>query len=135
MIPDHTSIPLESARLFLEMGRFDQANTMLAEASTVLHNHPSIPYLRGVLAARQGRLSEANSMFTKVLELEPTHTRARLNRCSSSLLREDLTSALDDANILVENNPDLDLGYSRPICSHHRVLMLGPRAIVRMSSD
>ena len=95
------------------MGRFDQANTMLAEASTVLHNHPSIPYLRGVLAARQGRLSEANSMFTKVLELEPTHTRARLNRCSSSLLREDLTSALDDANILVENNPDLDLARQR----------------------
>ena len=113
LIPDHTSIPLESARLFLEMNRFDQANTMLAEASTVLHNHSSIPYLRGVIAARQGRLSEANSMFTKVLEMEPTHTRARLNRCSSSLLREDLTSALDDANILVEKNPDLDLARQR----------------------
>ena len=113
LIPDHTSIPLESARLFLEMNRFDQANTMLAEASTVLHNHSSIPYLRGVIAARQGRLSEANSMFTKVLEMEPTHTRARLNRCSSSLLREDLTSALDDANILVEKNPDLDIARQR----------------------
>ena len=113
LIPDHPSIPLESARLFLEMGRYDQANTMLAEAATNLHNHPSIPYLRGLIAARQGRLAESLSMFTKVLEMDPDHARARLNRCSAALLREDLTTALDDANLLVEKNPDLDMARQR----------------------
>ena len=113
LIPDHPSIPLESARLFLEMGRYDQANTMLAEAGTNLHNHPSIPYVRGLIAARQGRISEALSMFTKVLERDANHTRARLNRCSAALLREDLTLALDDANLLVEQRPDFDMARQR----------------------
>tara|TARA_B100000029_G_scaffold88823_1_gene78620 strand:- start:276 stop:2573 length:2298 start_codon:yes stop_codon:yes gene_type:complete len=113
LIPEHPSIPLESARLFTEMGRFDQANTMLAEAATNLHNHPSIPYVRGLIAARQGRMAEALGMFTKVLERDPDHSRARLNRCSAALLREDLTLALDDANILVEQRPDLDMARQR----------------------
>lgn len=113
LIPDHPSIPLESARLFLEMGRYDQANTMLAEAGTNLHNHPSIPFVRGLIAARQGRMAEALSMFTKVLERDENHTRARLNRCSAALLREDLTLALDDANMLVEKYPDFDMARQR----------------------
>ena len=113
LIPDHPSIPLESARLFLEMGRYDQANTMLAEAGTNLHNHPSIPYVRGLIAARQGRIAEALSMFTKVLERDANHTRARLNRCSAALLREDLALALDDANLLVEQRPDFDMARQR----------------------
>lgn len=113
LIPEHPSIPLESARLFVEMERYDQANTMLAEAATNFHNHPSIPYVRGLIAARQGRMAEALSMFSKVLERDPKHSRARLNRCSAALLREDLTTALDDANILVEQKPDLDMARQR----------------------
>ena len=113
LIPEHSSISLEAARLFLEMNRFDQANTMLAEAATHLHNHHSIAYVRGLIAAHQGRMSEAQSMFTKVLEVEPEHTRARLNRCSAALLREDLVTALDDANALVEARPNLSIARQR----------------------
>lgn len=113
LIPDHPSIPLEEARLCLELGRYDQANTMLAEAATRLHNHHSIAFLRGLIAARQGRLSEAQSMFTKVLDAEPKHSRARLNRCAAALLREDLSTALDDANELVETHPNFDLARQR----------------------
>jgi tetratricopeptide (TPR) repeat protein len=113
LIPDHPSIPLEEARLCLELGRYDQANTMLAEAATRLHNHHSIAFVRGLIAARQGRLSEAQSMFTKVLDAEPKHSRARLNRCAAALLREDLSTALDDANELVETHPNFDLARQR----------------------
>ncbi|GIT42043.1 MAG: hypothetical protein Ct9H300mP10_10530 [Methanobacteriota archaeon] len=66
-----------------------------------------------MIAARQNRLSEAISLFGKVLASEPDHVRARLNRCSASLLKGDLASALDDANHLVTNRPELDMARLR----------------------
>ena len=41
--------------------------------------------------------------------IQTNHIRARLNRCSAALLTNDLVTALDDANYLVENAPELNL--------------------------
>ena len=113
LIPDHPSISLEEAHLCLEMGKLDQANALVSEASTNVRNHPSIPFIRGMIAARQSRFVEAKSFLSKVLETDPNHIRARLNRCSASLLADDLVTALDDANSLIEMTPELNLARLR----------------------
>ena len=96
LIPEHPSIPLEEAQLCLDLGRLEQADTLVAEAATQLNNHSAIPFIRGLIAARQNRLTESISLFSKVLASDPDHVRARLNRCSASLLKGDLAEALDD---------------------------------------
>ncbi len=113
LIPDHTSIPLEEAHLCIEMGKLDQANTHIAEAATHLHDHPIVPFVRGLIAARQGRMTESQTLFTKVLATDPNHVRARLNRCSASLLKGDLDLALDDSNYLISISPTLLIARQR----------------------
>ena len=113
LIPEHPSISLEEAYLCLEMDKLDQANALVSEASTNIRNHSSIPFIRGMIAAKQGRFIEAQSFFSKVLATEPEHIRARLNRCSASLLADDLVTALDDANYLIELVPELNLARQR----------------------
>ena len=87
LIPEHPSIPLEEAQLCLDLGRLEQADTLIAEA--------------------------AISLFSKVISSEPEHVRARLNRCSASLLKGDLASALDDADHLVSTYPELNIARLR----------------------
>ena len=113
LIPEHPSIPLEEAQLSMDLGKLDQANVMISEASTQLQNNITIPFLKGLIAAKKGNLSEAQDLFTRTLEMDENHVRARLNRCSAALLREELGLALDDANFLVENRPDLNLARLR----------------------
>jgi len=113
LIPEHPSISLEEAHLCLETGKLDQANALVSEASTNLQNHSSIPFIRGIIAARQGRFIEAQTFFSKVLLIQENHIRARLNRCSAALLANDLPTALDDADYLVENVPELNLARQR----------------------
>ena len=113
LIPEHPSIALEEAQLCLDMGRLEQADTLVAEAATQLNDHMTIPFIRGMIAARQNRLTEAQSLFTKVLDNEPEHVRARLNRCSAALMKGDLVTALDDADHLVSNHPKLVLARLR----------------------
>ena len=113
LIPEHPSISLEEAHLCLEMDKLDQANALVSEASTNIRNHSSIPFIRGMIAAKQGRFIEAQTFFSKVLATEPEHIRARLNRCSASLLADDLVTALDDANYLIELVPELNLARQR----------------------
>ena len=113
LIPNHPSISLEEAHLCLETGKLDQANALVSEASTNLQNHPSIPFIRGMIAAKQGRFIESQTFFSKVLSIQTNHIRARLNRCSAALLANDLVTALDDANYLVEHAPELNLARQR----------------------
>ena len=113
LIPNHTSIPLEEAHLCIEMGKLDQANTHIAEAATHLHEHPIVPFVRGLIAAKQGRMTEAQTLFTKVLAIDPDHVRARLNRCSASLLKGDLDMALDDSDHLISISPALLIARQR----------------------
>ena len=113
LIPNHPSISLEEAHLCLETGKLDQANALVSEASTNLQNHPSIPFIRGMIAAKQGRFIESQTFFSKVLTIQKNHIRARLNRCSAALLANDLVTALDDANHLVEHAPELNLARQR----------------------
>ena len=113
LIPNHPSIALEEALLCVENGKLDQANTHIAEAATLLHNHSAVPFVRGLIAAKQGRLAESQTLFSKVLEMEPDHIRARLNRCSASLLKEDLEIALDDADYILARAPDFLLARQR----------------------
>jgi len=113
LIPEHPSISLEQAQLFLEMGDLEQANALSLEANTILKDSPTVPFIRGIIAARQGRLEEAKKLFSTCLEIDPNHARARLNRSSAALLYDDLAMALDDANKLVEDRPKHELGRLR----------------------
>ena len=113
LIPEHPSIPLEEAQLCLDLGRLEQADALVAEAATQLNDPSTIRFVRGMIAARHTRLTEAISLFSKVLASEPDHVRARLNRCSASLLKGDLAAALDDADHLVTNQPGLDMARLR----------------------
>ena len=113
LIPEHLSIPLEEAQLALDLGNLDQADVMISEASTKLQNNTAIVFIKGLIAARKGLLDEAVRLFTHTLEMDESHVRARLNRCSASLLQENLNLALDDANFLVKERPDLDLARLR----------------------
>ena len=113
LIPNHPSISLEEAHLCLELNKLDQANALVSEASTNLQHHPEIPFIRGMIAGKQGRYIEAQTFFSKVLSIQVNHIRARLNRCSAALLANDFVSALDDANYLVEQAPELNLARQR----------------------
>ena len=113
LIPDHPSISLEEAQLSLETGDMEQANTLTLEATTTLKENPTVPFIRGIIAARHGRLEEAIKLFSQSLHIDPTHTRARLNRSSAALLSDDLALALDDANRLVEDRPNHELARLR----------------------
>ena len=113
LIPDHPSIPLEEAQLSLDLGNLEQANALALEATTILKNDPTVPFIRGIIAARLGRLEEASNFFSSTLGIDPDHVRARLNRCSAALLRDDLPLALDDANFLVTAHPDHELARLR----------------------
>jgi len=113
LIPDHPSIPLEEAQLFLEMGDLEQANALTLEATTILKDNPTVSFIRGIIAARNGRLEDAKNLFSTCLDLDPEHSRARLNRSSAALLCDDLAMALDDANLLVESRPNHELGRLR----------------------
>ncbi|MBJ17612.1 MAG: hypothetical protein CMB66_05135 [Euryarchaeota archaeon] len=113
LIPDHPSIPLEEAQLCLEVGDLEQANALSLEATTTLKGSPSVLFIRGIIAARLGRIEEAKKFFSSTLEIDPDHVRARLNRSSAALLCDDLATALDDANHLVEARPDHELARQR----------------------
>ena len=60
-----------------------------------------------------GRLEEAKKLFSTSLEIQPEHVRARLNRASAALLCDDLETALDDANLLVQTRPNHQLARLR----------------------
>jgi len=113
LIPDHPSISLEEAQLSLETGDLEQANALTLEATTTLKDNPTVPFIRGIIAAKHGRLEEATKLFSQSLHIDPNHTRARLNRSSAALLRDDLALALDDANRLVEDRPNHELARLR----------------------
>ena len=113
LIPDHPSISLEEAQLFLEMGDLEQANALTLEATTILKDSPTVSFIRGIIAARNGRMEEAMKLFSLCLQIDPNHARARLNRSSAALLCDDLAMALDDANRLVEDRPNHELGRLR----------------------
>ena len=97
--------------LLLALHSFSQARERMH--TTNLQNHPSIPFIRGMIAAKQGRFIESQTFFSKVLTIQKNHIRARLNRCSAALLANDLVTALDDANYLVEHAPELNLARQR----------------------
>ena len=113
LIPEHPSISLEEAQLFLEIGDMEQANALTLEATTTLKNNQTVPFIRGIIAAKHGRLKEAIKLFSETLHFDPKHSRARLNRSSAALLCDDLAMALDDANILVEERPNHELARLR----------------------
>jgi tetratricopeptide (TPR) repeat protein len=113
LIPENPSISLEEAQLALDLGKIDQADVMISSASTRLKNNSTIYFIKGLIAARKGHLTEAQDFFSRTLEMDKNHVRARLNRCSAALLREELSLALDDANLLVKNRPNLSLAKLR----------------------
>ena len=113
LIPEHPSISLEEAQLFLEIGDLEQANALTLEATTTLKDNQTVPFIRGIIAAKHGRFREAIKQFSDTLSFDPKHARARLNRSSAALLCDDLAMALDDATQLVEERPNHELGRLR----------------------
>ena len=64
----------------------------LTDAADIRGEGALIAYVRGNIAARRGRLDDAIARYDEALTLDPTHVRARLNRCSA-YLGGDLPSA------------------------------------------
>ncbi len=113
LLPDEPLIAAEEALLALDSNDVDAAARLIAEAHVRERDSLVINYVKGVISARRGDLAEAKRLFDGVLETNPNHVRARLNRCSALMLEQNHHAALDDVQFLIEAHPNLDLARLR----------------------
>jgi tetratricopeptide (TPR) repeat protein len=106
-------VTIEEALLQLDIGRVDEAAILVKQAMGESADSTVVEYVRALVSAQRGQLGEARRSLEAVLEVEPGHVRARLNRCSVSMLLEDMHLALDDANELLSLYPNLDIARLR----------------------
>ena len=106
-------VTIEEALLHLDLGRVDEAAILVKQAMGESADSTVVEYVRALVSAQRGQLGEARRSLEAVLEVEPGHVRARLNRCSVSMLLEDMHLALDDANELLALYPNLDIARLR----------------------
>jgi tetratricopeptide (TPR) repeat protein len=59
------------------------------------HEEAELRYFLGARAQREGHLERATSEYERVLELEPAHRRARLNRAYARLLTDPGLALMD----------------------------------------
>ena len=113
LLPEEPLISAEEALLALDAGDVEAASRAINQAQVKERDSTVIAYVKGVIAARRGDLSEATRMFDGILRQDPGHVRARLNRATAKMLMERHNEALDDANLLIESHPELDLARLR----------------------
>jgi len=113
LLPEEPLIAAEEALLALDGNDVEAAARLISEAHVLERDSVVIDYVKGVVAARRGDLGEAERLFDAVLDVDVNHVRARLNRCTTRMLKQDHHAALDDVHQLLECHPDLDLARLR----------------------
>ena len=100
------SVSVESALLAIDMDDLNAA-TRYIDAAGIQGTSTTISYVRGNIAIRLGELERAVGLYDEVLEENPKHIRARLNRISCHLALNQAVDAKTDAETLLSLAPDL----------------------------
>ena len=100
------SVSVESALLAIDMNDLNAA-TRYIDAAGIQGKSTTISYVRGNIAIRLGELERAVGLYNEVLEENPKHIRARLNRISCHLALNQAVDAKVDAETLLSLAPEL----------------------------
>ena len=100
------SVSVESALLAIDMDDLNAA-TRYIDAAGIQGTSTTISYVRGNIAIRLGELDRAVGLYNEVLEENPKHIRARLNRISCHLALNQAVEAKNDAMTLLSLAPEL----------------------------
>ena len=100
------SVAVESALLAIDMDDLNAA-TRYIDTAGIQGTSPTISYVRGNIAIRLGELERAVKLYSEVLENDPKHIRARLNRISCYLGLNYALEAKTDAETLLSLAPEL----------------------------
>jgi tetratricopeptide (TPR) repeat protein len=107
LLPDQDlSASSEAALLALDLDDISAA-TKHIEAAAIHGDSATVSYVRGNIALRTGHLDKALMQFDETLSSDPSHIRARLNRCSILMAMGEGRKVLDDAEILLDLAPFL----------------------------
>lgn len=100
------SVSVESALLAIDMDDLNAA-TRYIDAAGIQGKSTTISYVRGNVAIRLGELERAVGLYNEVLDENPKHIRARLNRISCHLALNQAVEAKADAETLLSLAPEL----------------------------
>ena len=128
---DDSSAAGEAALLALDQGDITAAASHI-DVADIHGDSAVITYVRGNIEARTGHLDRALEYYGKTLKADPTHIRARLNRCSIYMALDEGRKALDDAEALLELAPNFTLARFRKAEAE---MMLGDWADAREDLD
>ncbi len=113
LLPDEDlSASSEAALLALDLDDVSAASKHI-EAAAIHGDSATVSYVRGNIALRTGHLDKALMQFDEALATDPSHIRARLNRCSILMAMGEGRKVLDDAEILLDLAPSLTLARLR----------------------
>ncbi len=102
-------ISAEECLIALDEGRIEDAARHIDDADVKERESLVVPYAKGLVAARRGNFNEAMARFNEVIESNPHHVRARLNRITLNMVGDEVQRALDDCDWLIANFPALVL--------------------------
>ena len=100
------SVSVESALLAIDIDDLNAA-TRYIDAAGIQGKSTTISYVRGNIAIRLGELERAVGLYNEVLDENPKHIRARLNRISCHLALNQAVEAKADAETLLSLAPEL----------------------------
>ena len=116
--PDNDpSIACEQALLALDNGDVE-ASLIYVDAAEVHGQNAITAYIRGNISAAKGQLKQALYHYTDCLTLDSAHIRARLNRCSVHMGLDASQEALEDAEALLDQAPQLAIARIRKGDAH-----------------
>ena len=113
LLPGEGALDAELALLELDCNDLDAALRAIEQAQLRGIEGAVVPLVKGNIAGRAGRVREARHYYDQVLEQDPGHVRARLNRAMVHTALGDLWDALEDLDALIEAHPGLILAALR----------------------
>jgi tetratricopeptide (TPR) repeat protein len=93
--------------LYIQCGRFDDANDCIAKLDQKNISPVSVAFLRGSVAAQQGRLREAVRYWRQSLDAGNTSPQVRLALASALSRLGDVQSAMRHLRLLISERPDV----------------------------
>ncbi len=110
---DQPALATEAALLALDNNQIAEAERLIENASIHDGRSATIPYIKGNIASARGRFEQARGLYSEALTIQPSHSRAMLNRIACSMALDEAHLSLDDCNSLLENAPNLHLAKLR----------------------